>query len=109
MKNYKAYLNSPHWIKFRSTYYKESPVIKSMKKNLGMVVCRFCRQDKPLQIHHITYKRIGKERWGDVVSICGDCHQKIHFGENSKLGIRRSTNKLWRKAMRNKKLWTPQP
>lgn len=30
--------------------------------------------------HHVTYKRVGAERDGDVVALCEECHRKKHRG-----------------------------
>ena len=30
------------------------------------------------QVHHETYKRIGKERLSDLTAVCGGCHKRIH-------------------------------
>ena len=38
-----------------------------------------------LQVHHITYARLGNEDvWNDLVSLCPGCHKKIHkyYGRN---------------------------
>jgi 5-methylcytosine-specific restriction endonuclease McrA len=49
--------------------------------------CESCGLTKPLELHHITYKRLTQEHISDVALICRDCHQAIH----NKLGYRRET------------------
>ena len=34
---------------------------------------------KPMQCHHVTYKRLGNEDiYEDLVTLCSSCHVKIH-------------------------------
>lgn len=62
-----------------------------LKRDKNKCVC--C--DSPASdIHHITYDRIYKENFEDLISVCRSCHQKIHFegdvsmfGFNAKMGV----------------------
>ena len=63
---YKEYLNSEHWITFRRSIYS--------KRNR----CQRCGITKTLNIHHITYKNLGKETNDDVLVLCNFCHFKGH-------------------------------
>ena len=40
--------------------------------------CQKCGTAKNLVIHHWTYDRLGNEDLGDIVTLCKDCHKKIH-------------------------------
>jgi hypothetical protein len=40
--------------------------------------CQVCHQRRATQVHHLTYERCGKESIGDLMPICGTCHQKEH-------------------------------
>jgi predicted HNH restriction endonuclease len=41
--------------------------------------CKACGTRKgPLQVHHMTYDRLGKEPLTDLVSVCAPCHRGIH-------------------------------
>jgi len=41
--------------------------------------CQLCwRDDKPVHVHHITYKRIGNEDPRDLLVVCETCHKFIH-------------------------------
>lgn len=64
---YDAYLNSEHWKTFRKTY-RESSLPQT---------CRCCGSPK-VQLHHITYARLGVEELEDVVPLCARCHMKLH-------------------------------
>jgi len=64
--NYKKYLNSIHWEKIKSNVYK--------KRHR----CQICGKLFTLNIHHTTYKRLGKELPSDLVVLCQSCHYKAH-------------------------------
>ena len=40
--------------------------------------CRSCGTGNYLQVHHLTYERIGYERPNDLLTLCHDCHQRCH-------------------------------
>lgn len=65
-KRYTDYLKSDHWEKFRKDYWK------SHKKT-----CCCCKK-AALDLHHLTYKHLGKEKKTDVVALCRNCHDKVH-------------------------------
>lgn len=63
------YLVSEHWQKIKARLYKKYKQ------------CRICGYTKTLNIHHITYKRLGFETDSDLIVVCEDCHiNKIHKG-----------------------------
>jgi len=72
---YRAYLLSPAW-------KKKS---EARKKKDGYK-CVICGSTKKLNVHHKTYKRVktvkGKivatERMSDLVTLCSECHRKVH-------------------------------
>lgn len=66
-ESYWDYLRSPHWIEFKRSYFKVHPRI-----------CEQCGSTEDIQLHHITYVRLGQERFADVTAKCGDCHNKKH-------------------------------
>ena len=37
--------------------------------------CRKCGS-RATQVHHETYKRIGRERLSDLTAVCGGCHRQ---------------------------------
>lgn len=64
---YKEYLLSEHWKNFRLS------VINSRKK------CECCGKTyEIMNVHHISYKSLGKEKSKDVALLCEDCHKYIH-------------------------------
>ena len=66
-KNYAEYLNSSHWFNFKRAYYKKHKRI-----------CSYCGSKVNIHLHHLTYKRIGKETFEDVVPLCKECHIAEH-------------------------------
>jgi hypothetical protein len=109
--NYKQYLNSTHWQKIKTTVYK-----KRRK-------CQICGKSFNLNIHHITYERLGKELLSDLVVLCQSCHYKAHkinmYKEGAEfkakhynLKYKKSTNPIayllgiYRKAQRNRNFST---
>lgn len=57
------------------TWYK----IRENARRRDFFICRICENKNALDGHHLTY-----ERWGggeeprDILSLCRDCHDKIH-------------------------------
>lgn len=76
---YDDYLNSDHWQRTRiqrllkADINDEWSVIRCERKDCGLYV--------PLQaldIHHLTYKRVGSERMEDLAVYCRSCHGVEH-------------------------------
>lgn len=64
---YKSYLRSKKWKAKKAAIFNERG-----KK------CEDCGYEKGLHIHHLTYKRIYKERLSDLKILCSECHKKAH-------------------------------
>ena len=65
--DYYAYIVSPEW----------------KEKRLGALQrddfkCQECRSDQHLQVHHLTYCRLGWEKLEDLQTLCVDCHTIKH-------------------------------
>ena len=68
-KNYYArYLKSAHWQRYRARRIKQA-------RNRCQDCGGFRRK---LQLHHVSYRRLGHEHDDDVLVLCGRCHQKRH-------------------------------
>jgi len=66
---YAEYLQSTHWQAFR---------LKALQHYRHK--CMVCgADDKPLELHHNDYNRLGGELLTDVVPLCGECHKRHHF------------------------------
>lgn len=66
--NYDIYLNSYRWDKLRQRILK--------RDNHKCLVCG-C-ENKKLHVHHLTYDRFTHEDMDDLVTLCEDCHNKVH-------------------------------
>ena len=64
---YLAYLQTPEWASRRD---------KTLRRD--MQVCQACLEALATEVHHRTYERIFNEPIFDLVSVCSDCHRKIH-------------------------------
>ena len=70
--NYKEKLKDPRWQKKR---------LEIMQRD--NFTCQICgATDKPLVVHHKSYKRCHGEPWrcpdSDLITICEDCHDNEH-------------------------------
>ena len=63
----KEYMESNDWQIIR---------LKAMKRD--DYECQVCRGINRLEVHHISYERLGAERLSDLVCLCRNCHQQIH-------------------------------
>jgi 5-methylcytosine-specific restriction endonuclease McrA len=65
---YEDYLKSEEWDKKRKLVLKRDDY-----------TCQGClAKHVPLEVHHKTYKNIQKEFLFELVSLCHDCHKRIH-------------------------------
>jgi hypothetical protein len=62
---YLAYLRSPQWQDFR-----EEALAHYGRK------CHWCDSGRRLQVHHLTYRRLGHEHISDVRVMCAKCHRE---------------------------------
>lgn len=64
--SYDDYLRSPHWLRLKARY-----------KRSRRWQC-VCGERKFLQLHHVTYERLGAERLEDLRPLCQTCHTLLH-------------------------------
>jgi 5-methylcytosine-specific restriction endonuclease McrA len=64
---YRRYLRSPSW-QFR----RQAALVKAAGR------CRDCGHAVPLEVHHLTYTRVGREHPKDLRALCRACHTKRH-------------------------------
>ena len=69
---YDDYLRSAKW------HAKRDAVLRR-----DNYVCRGCGTNRAVQVHHLTYARVGREMLFDLVSVCKDCHATIHEQEST--------------------------
>lgn len=65
--DYKEYLQSDEW------RLKRNKLL-----NHRGYKCENCSSKKNLQIHHLTYERLGFELDNDLVILCQKCHESVH-------------------------------
>jgi hypothetical protein len=65
--SYGAYLNSPQWGQRR----------REALRRAGYR-CIECGATEGLEVHHLTYERLGYERPEDLTVLCNPCHAKEH-------------------------------
>lgn len=71
-KQYEEYLKSDEWEQKKEQRMKVD--------NYSCVMCGRNREHcRTLQVHHISYKRLGHENiFTDLCTVCGSCHKKLH-------------------------------
>ena len=65
--NYDDYMKSVEWDEKRSLRFR-----------MDGFRCFQCGSAKNLQCHHITYERLGNERMSDLITLCSECHKRLH-------------------------------
>ena len=101
--NYYEYIKSNEWQKVRKKYFSSNMFKTYSKKNKW--TCYVCDEDnKPLDLHHRKYKRLGHEKIHiDLVPVCRDCHNHIHSLQKEKnLSLWGATKLIRRKFVRSK-------
>jgi hypothetical protein len=61
-----VYLQSDHWLVTR-----EHALERSGRE------CQSCSSKRRLQVHHLSYERIGREEPEDLVVLCRPCHDRL--------------------------------
>jgi hypothetical protein len=73
--DYEAYLRTPHWRAVRRRYW-------ASKRPKRCAACGIA--GVPLDLHHKTYARLGKERLSDLTLMCRPCHEALHKRKRKK-------------------------
>ena len=66
-RRYDMYLKSEEWAKKRRAV---------LERDGG--ICRGCLSRPATQVHHLTYENIYNEFAFELVSICDQCHERVH-------------------------------
>lgn len=66
---YEAYIRSPEWQDRRRQFFLA---------NKQRRFCSGCGGIRRIQVHHVSYVRLGNERDLDLVSVCERCHVAVH-------------------------------
>lgn len=93
--HYSTYIKSPEWAKVRRRYWS-SKLPKC---------CYICGSFKrPMQLHHRTYKNLGRERLTDLVPVHAKCHRLIHALHDHRDNHKQS---LWASTKKARDLYGP--
>lgn len=65
--SYRQYLNSEHWKNTRERLLERHGAY-----------CDCCGSTDNINVHHLTYKNIGKENDYELIVLCHRCHQIMH-------------------------------
>lgn len=76
--HYQAYLNSPGWRTRRNRALRDVSY-----------QCKRCPSKRNLQVHHLSYERLGAEWDQDLEVLCENCHRDEHLAnpDQTSLGI----------------------
>lgn len=89
-QNYNQYLSSPEWKERRKAILK--------RDNFQ---CQMCGTGKNLRVHHIHYSEIlGTEPDEDLITVCDDCHKRIH-----RLDIELGNAPKWKIDIERRRRW----
>ena len=69
--NYDRYIQSDAWRKRAD----------ECKRRAGYR-CQLCNSAGPLEAHHRTYERLGREKPEDLTCLCSRCHREYHRWRN---------------------------
>jgi len=75
---YREYLASEHWYRKRAAALRAAGYMCSRCGTVG------AKRGSGLQVHHLTYARLGDELLEDLRVLCQSCHNAIHDKPRSK-------------------------
>lgn len=65
--DYRRYMKSPEWAARKRGYF-----LNHARR------CKACGSKSDIQLHHMNYARLGRERDSDMVALCERCHTRVH-------------------------------
>lgn len=77
MADYHAYIRSPEWQAVKQRY-RASRLPQD---------CLRCGSSENIELHHRSYRRLGRERLSDIVPLCRDCHRRLHHARNDRRSV----------------------
>jgi len=69
---YDDYLNTDWW-----------KAIRLERIRLDDMKCHDCGSSMNLNVHHVSYERLGREDMADLVTLCKACHKRRHLAEEA--------------------------
>jgi 5-methylcytosine-specific restriction endonuclease McrA len=89
-RRYEAYINSAEWRRRRRRAIERA--------GYHCEKCGVSAQEERLEVHHLTYERIGHERDEDLSVLCHACHAKADL-ERANKGQQKARSALWAKRL----------
>lgn len=68
--SYEEYINSKAW------KHKRAEALRYYG-----AFCSVCGSKHDLHVHHLSYKRLGREKMKDLEVLCDGCHANLHEGK----------------------------
>lgn len=69
--DYEQYIISVDWM-----YKRQEALYRDGYK------CCLCGRNRELEVHHLTYERLGNENLEDLMTLCVRCYNDAHYFEN---------------------------
>jgi 5-methylcytosine-specific restriction endonuclease McrA len=91
MMAYREYLKSPRW-----------QTKRRKRLETDGYACVLCHSTQMLEVHHLTYNRLGHERNYDLRTLCHDCHDAVSDAERT-LGWQEANAVFYEHTRRGKK------
>lgn len=97
INNRKEFLESNYWNKLKFEYIR---VMRTLNKKA--TICENCGKEMNhtlIQLHHLTYKNVGNEKFNELIRLCFNCHGKAHGKEEISQTESRSQKDIKRKNL----------
>lgn len=84
-ERYQRYLQTPHWRRIRLRVFEradwrcEGEITEEPDASSPWGRSTRCETITGLQVHHLSYDRLGHERLEDLVCLCAACHKFEHL------------------------------
>ena len=89
-RRYEAYINSAKWRRRRQRAIERA--------GYRCEKCGVSAQEERLEVHHLTYERLGSERDEDLSVLCHACHAKADL-ERANKGQQKARSVLWARRL----------
>ena len=78
--DYRAYLRSDKWRHIRSEILQRSGGYCEVcsRRRSGIMI-----KHRAVEVHHLTYVRLGDELPVDLLAVCARCHDRLHNRTNA--------------------------
>lgn len=86
---YREYLKTPQW-----------KIKRGKRLDIDGHACVLCRSTEHLEVHHLSYDRLGHEPLFDLRTLCHDCHEAVTDAERT-LGHQEANEVFYRNYRRS--------